>query len=129
MRLGRWIRVAIVLIVLGWVGYTVAGVGWSYFSVQELVEKTLRDASDRHRAAFAAGTQIAVDTLTITVRSAILLAALHEGILMREADVRVSANSAGLSATARWSYPVVRYAGDDILVVPMWVQRTIVIPP
>ena len=129
MKVGTWIRAVVLLAVLGWAGYTVAGISWSYFTVQEFVEKALRDASTRHRAAFATGTQLAVDSLAASVRSAILLAALHEGLQLGEGDVGVSANSVGLSATVRWSYPVLRYGGDDILVVPMWVQRSFAVTP
>jgi len=129
MKLGTSVRAVVFLAVLGWAGYTIVSITWSYFTVQEFVEKALRDASARHRAAFVTGSQVAVDSLASSVRSAILLAALHEGLQFGEGDVSVSANSAGLSATVRWSYPVVRYEGDDILVVPMWVKRSIVVTP
>jgi hypothetical protein len=129
MKLGTWARWAVFLVVLGWIGYTVAGMGWSYFTVQELVDTALRDASDRHRAAFAAGSQIAVDSLTSSVRSGILLGALHEGIGIDAGDVGVSANSVGLSAVVRWNYPVVRYGRDEVLVVPMSVSRSLAVAP
>lgn len=129
MRLGSWIRWIIFLAVLSWAGYTVAGAGWSYFAAQEVVDTALRNASARHRAAFATGSQVAVDALAASVRADILLAGLHEGLRMEEGDVTVSANSAGFSATIHWSYPVISYKNRDILVVPMSVQRSTVSTP
>ena len=129
MKLGTSIRAVVFLAVLGWAGYTIVSISWSYFTVQEFVEKALRDASSRHRAVLATGNQMAVDSLSSSVRSAILLAALHEGFHLAEGDVSVSADSAGFSATVRWSYPVVRYGDDDYLVVPMWVKRSVVVAP
>jgi Kef-type K+ transport system membrane component KefB len=129
MSLGRVIRWVLVLAIIGWVAYSAAGAAWSYFSAQEVVEKALRDASERHRVAFAMGTQAAVDSLTSTVRVAILLGAIHEGLLIEEKDVTVSANSAGFVASARWSYPVVSYEKWNILVVPLSVHRSVVLAP
>ncbi len=129
MRLGSWIRWIVILAGLGWAGYTVAGAGWAYFTAQEVVEKALRNASARHRATFATGSQVAVDALAASVRADILLAALHEDLRMTEGDVTVSANSAGFSAAIRWPYPVISYRGRDILVVPMSVQRSIALTP
>ena len=125
MRLGRVVSWVIVVAVLAWVGYTVAGASWSYFSAQEMVDKALRDASARHREVFATGNQGAVDALTDSVRAAILLAALHDGFRMDASDVTVSANTAGLSAVVHWSYPVVSYKDYDILVVPLSIQRSL----
>jgi hypothetical protein len=129
MRLGRVVSWVVVLAVLFWAGYTAVGAGWSYLTAQELVDKALRDASARHRAAFATGSQTAVDTLTGTVRATILLAAARDGLRMREEDVAVSANAAGFLASVRWSYPIITYQGYDILVVPLFVQRSVSMTP
>lgn len=128
MRLGRVVSWVIVIAVLAWVGYAAAGAGWTYFAAQELVDKALRDASPQHREVFTAGSQSAVNALTESVRAAILLAAARDGLRMEESDVTVSANVAGLSAVARWSYPLVTYQGYDILVVPLFVQRSVSVP-
>jgi hypothetical protein len=129
MSLGRLLRWVFVLAILGWVAYSAAGAAWSYFAAQELVDKALRDASEQHRVAFAKGNQAAVDSLTSNVRAAIQLGAMREGILIEEKDVTVSANAAGLVASARWSYPVVSYKNWDILVVPLSIRRSVVLVP
>jgi hypothetical protein len=129
MRFSTFARWVIVLGVLAWAGYTVAAAGWNYLTTQEIVDKALREASGRHRAAFAIGSQIAVDALDTHVRNAILLDARHGGIPLDAEDVSVSANSAGISATVHWSFPVITYRGQNILVVPLSLQRSFVATP
>ena len=129
MRLGSLLRWLIFLAVLGRAGYTVASIGWSYYSTQEIVDKALHDASARHRAEFLVGNQVAVDALARTVRSAIVLEALHEGLRLAEGDVDVVANQAGLSATVRWSHPIVTYGDADLLIVPLSMHRSLLVAP
>lgn len=129
MRFSTFARWVIVLGVLVWAGYTVAAASWNYLTTQEIVDKALREASGRHRAAFAIGSQIAVDALDTHVRNSILLDARHGGIPLQQEDVSVSANSAGLSATVHWSFPVITYQGRDIVVVPLSMQRSFVATP
>lgn len=126
LTLARWV---IVLGILAWAAYSVAGAGWNYLSTQEIVDKNLREASGRHRAAFAVGSQLAVEALDTHVRSSILLDARHSGIPLQEEDVSVSANSAGISATVHWSFPVITYRGRNVLVVPLSIQRSFIAPP
>jgi hypothetical protein len=127
MRLRTLVRWAVFLAVVLWIGYTVAGAGWSYYTVQELVDRSLREASDRHRAAFAAGTQRAVDTLVESLRSSILLEAARDGVPLDESDVDVSANVVGYAATVRWSYPVLRIGRAELLVIPLSVNRSVAV--
>ncbi len=126
MRFSTFARWVIVLGVLVWAGYTVATAGWNYLTTQEIVDKALRQAAEQHRAAFAVGSQIAVDALDARVRNAILLDAQRGGIPLDEDGVSVSANSAGISATVRWSFPVITYQSRNILVVPLSMQRSFV---
>lgn len=118
--LARWI---IVLGVLGWCGYTTAGAGWSYFSTQEVVDKVLLEATNRYRSTLSTGVSAA--SVTTYVRSAIVANARRDGLPIQEADVQVSAGPMGIAATVRWSYPIIRQGGQDLLVVPMSVQRSI----
>ena len=127
MRLSTLVRWVVFLAVLGWAGYTVAGAGWTYFAVQENVDKVLRDSFARYRAALATGTQ--TDTMARDVRGAIVLNARRDGVSVQEADIRVSANSAGIAVTVQWSYPVISFRGSEILVVPMSIQRSFVGTP
>ncbi len=129
MRFRTFIWWVIFVAALGWIGYTVASAGWTYYATQELVDRVLRESSGRHRNAFATGTQTALDALTTEVRNSIVVASRRELFPVQDEDVSVSANSAGISATVKWSYPVVSYGGRDVLVVPMSVQRSLVPSP
>ncbi len=120
----RWI---IVLGILGWCGYTTAGAGWSYFSTQEVVDKVLVEASNRYRSAL--NSEAATSGVTAYVRTAIVTIARRDGLPIQESDVHVSASSKGISATVRWSYPIITQGGQDLLVVPMSIQRSIVPTP
>ena len=124
MRLGSLIRWLAFLVLICWAGYTLAGAGFSYYSAQEIVDKALRDAAARHRAAFLTGSQMAVEALAGSVRSAIILNALHDGMRLDEGDVSVAARATDLSATVRWAYPIITYGGREVLVVPMSIRRT-----
>ena len=114
---------------LGWAGYMMATAGWSYFATQEMVDKVLREAAGRHRSALAGGTPRALDELVGDVRASILLAARRDGRPIEKRSIVVSANSAAVSAAVAWSYPVITYGGEDIVVFPMSVQRLFVPPP
>lgn len=127
MKLGTVVRWLVVLGALGWAGYVVAGAGWSYFTAQEIVDQVLRDVSTRNRSARSTGSP--PGALTEYVRTAIALGAQHEGLAVQESDVTVSVNPAGVSATVHWPYPVISYRGNDILVIPMSLERSIVTPP
>ena len=129
MRFRSSIVWVIFLGALGWAGYTVATAGWSYFATQEMVDKVLREAAGRHRSALAGGTQRALGELVEDIRASILLAARREGMPIEKRSIVASANSAGVSASVAWSYPVITYGGQDIVVFPMSVQRSFVPPP
>ena len=120
----RWI---IVLGALGWCGYTTAGAGWSYFSTQEVVDKVLLEATNRYRSSL--NTDAAPTSVTTYVRSAIVANARRDGLPIQEADVQVWASPMGISATVRWTYPIISQGGQDLLVVPMSVQRSMAPTP
>ena len=48
---------------------------------------------------------------------------------IQESDVQVSASAVGITATVRWSYPIVTQGGQDFLVVPMSIHRSMVPTP
>lgn len=125
MRLARVARWVVVLAVLAWAGYTVLGLGLSYFSVQEMIDAALREALAKHRAAFAVGSQLSIEALVESVRASILLSALHDGLRLDRENVSVSVNQIGLSASVRWSVPIISYQGMEAVVVPLQVQRSV----
>jgi hypothetical protein len=129
MRLRTFIRLVVLLGVLGWILYTGANAGWSYFATQEIVDRALRESAGRHRTALATGTQTSLDALAGDVHGGIVLASRRDGFPILDRDVVVSATSAGISAVVNWSYPVITFEGREILVVPMTIRRSFVPPP
>ena len=129
MRFRTFVRLVIGLGLVGWITYTGANAGWSYFATQEVIDRALRESFARHRNAFVSGTQSSLDALTLDAHSAILLASRREGFPVRDGNVSVSANSEGISAVVSLSYPVVTFEGRDILVIPMTIRRLFVPPP
>ena len=127
MRFGTLFRGTLLAVIIGWIVYTVALAGWSYFATTELVEKTLHEASTRYRGSMAAGSQS--DALASYVRTSIVLAAYRDGLSLRAGDVVVSTIPGGLSATVHWSYPAISYQGSDLFVIPMSVKRSLVMGP
>lgn len=118
--LARWI---VVLGILAWAGYTVAGAGWSYFATQEVVDKVLLETANRYRNSLSTGAP--AGSLSSYVRNSIVTAARRDGLAIQDADIQVSASALGISATVRWSYPLVSQGGQDLIVIPMSVQRSI----
>src|SRR5262245_43765686 len=108
------IRWAVVLGLIAWVGYVIAGAGWSYFTAQEIVDQVLREASSRTRTARGVGSQ--TGAVTDYVRTAIAQSARREGLSVEPNDVTVSVTTAGISATVRWPHPVITYGSNDLLV-------------
>jgi hypothetical protein len=129
MRLRTFVLSVVFLAAFGWVAYTVALVAWNYYETQALIDKVLWEESGKYKTARATGTADALDKLTRSVRSSVLLAARREGFPVSENDVDVSINSAGIGVAARWSYPVLSYRDNAILVVPISVQRSLVASP
>jgi hypothetical protein len=127
MRLRTVVRGLLILAVLVWLGYAVAGIGWSYWVTQEVVDKTLRDGTARYRRTTASGGP--TEGLASYLRASIAMAARHEGLAIHEQDIEVSSDPARVSATVHWSHPVFSYGGRDILVIPMSLERSFVSPP
>src|SRR5437867_5725686 len=75
MRLRTVVRGLLILAVLVWLGYAVAGIGWSYWVTQEVVDKTLRDGTARYRRTTASGGP--TEGLASYLRASIAMAARH----------------------------------------------------
>lgn len=129
MRVRTLVRLVVGLGLLGWILYTAANAGWSYFATQEVIDRALRESFGRHRGAFTAGTQTALDALTLDARGAIVLGSRRDGFPIQDGSVSVSANSEGMSAVVSFSYPVVTFESREILVIPMTIRRSFVPPP
>jgi hypothetical protein len=121
-RLLFWL---IFLGLFGWAGYTAALIGWAHFAVQDVVEGVLQDSAPRQRAAFAAGTPQALDRLAVEIRAATLAAARKAGLGLDESNISVALVSSGIQVTVRWTYPAITWNGEDILAIPLSVQRSV----
>jgi hypothetical protein len=117
------------LAAFGWVAYVVGLAGWNYYETQAMIDKVLHEEAPSYRAARAAGTADALDRLARNVRNAVVLAASREGLPIRESDIDVSLYTAGLSIGVRWSYPIISYGGNDLLVIPISVRHSLIPPP
>jgi hypothetical protein len=129
MRLRTLVLWVVFLAAFGWVAYTVALAGWNYYATLAMIDKVLQQQAGNYRAARATGTADALNKVVASVRNSVVFEARQEGLPVQESDVDVSLYSAGISVAARWSYPVISYGGNDLLVFPISVRRSFVPPP
>ena len=125
MRLATLVRWIVVLAALGWIGYGVAGAGLSYLAVQDILDDALRHAARQQTTGRGGQTG---DVLG-RIRTAVVLAAGREGIVVQPSDVEVSTGPGQISAGLRWSHPVLSVGDREILVIPMSVHRSLAAAP
>ena len=117
----RWIAL---LGLFSWLTYSLSLVGWNYFTTDELVERVLRESLARHQSALTNGSRL--DDVAATIRASILQAARKDRLDIENGNViEVSANHAMLTATVRWSQPLITYKGRVVLSVPLSVEHSI----
>ena len=124
MRFRTLVLWVLLLAVFGWLAFTLAVAGWSYFITQDTVDKALREATGRHQEAIASGTPTALDKLTADARYSILLGARREGLPIHDDNVQVWADATGVMANVRWYYRILGVEDRDLLVIPIAVQRS-----
>ena len=122
--MGTFLRWLIFLGIFAWAAYSLSLAGWSYFKTDEVVEQALRESLGRHRSAMTSGSGLA--EVAADIRASIVRAARKEGLAIDNGNVEVSADRAMLSATVRWSYPLISYGDRDMLLVPLSVQRSVI---
>lgn len=126
MRLRRLVLTVLVLGLVVWGGYAFVSAGWSHLATQDMLDKALREAFSSHRMAAAAGTQDALDRWVLGLRASILLNARRSELPLDEDNISILLGSSGaVRVTIKWSYPIVTWGGENILVVPLSVHRSV----
>jgi hypothetical protein len=105
-----------------WLAYGLSLAGWGYLTIDELVEQVLRESFARYQSALTSGGPLG--GVAADIRASILRASRKDGLDIENGSVEVSANRAVLSATVRWSHPLITYRGRDVLSVPLSVRHS-----
>jgi hypothetical protein len=117
----RWISF---LGLCAWLAYTLFLAGWTYLTADELVERVLRESLARHQPALTTGSGLS--EITADIRASILQSARKERLDIDNGNIiEVSANRAVLSATVRWSQPLISYRGRNVLFVPLSIEHSV----
>jgi hypothetical protein len=114
-------RIAI-LAVLGWIGYVAVAAAWTYNATQDAVDKALLEAASRYRTPLRTGTF--TETMLADVRERVAREAEQTGLAIDAKDVAVSASPVGLSASVRYSYPLITHGGTGILAIRLSLERS-----
>ena len=90
--------------------YCGAGAIWSYLELSSVVDRALEESG---RAGAAA------------VREAILQSAGRAGVRVHAQNVLVSEEGGIYSIHIRWTWPVITYRGENVLEIPLSLQRSV----
>jgi hypothetical protein len=107
---------------LGFGAYCVATLGTSYLQTAGMVEQAVGDVRRRPRA--TGSTDSARAELVNEVRAAIIYAARREGLTLDPQQLIVSIDAEGLHVRLRWPQPLVSYAGQTLVFVNLWLDRS-----
>lgn len=89
--------------------YTGAMAAWSYFRMSDVVEQALQDQA-------RAG--------ALPVRGAVLRRAAEAGVPIDDRHVVVLEEEGTLRVLVRWRWPVISYGGDEVLALPLSLERS-----
>jgi len=81
---------------------------WSYFAMASIVDQAV---TERGRAAAA------------PVREYIIKNAAESGVNIQDRNVVVTTDEHHLNINLRWTFPVVTYKGEDIVEIPLSLER------
>jgi len=81
---------------------------WSYFAMASIVDLAVQE---RGKAAAA------------PVREYILKSAAESGVRLDDRNVVVTTDERRLSINLKWTFPVVTYKGEDLVEIPLSLQR------
>jgi len=81
---------------------------WSYFAMASIVDQAV---TERGRTAAA------------PVRDYIIKNAAESGVNIQDRNVVVTADERQLNINLRWTFPVVTYKGEDIVEIPLSLER------
>ena len=124
MRVRNFFLWAAGLALLGWAGFTAFSATSSYLAAREMVDQVLQESRPKARAAAAAGGQQPFGDFAPEVREILLIRALRYGIPLDERDLAVWAEGSGIRVRLKWSYPVMTYGRNAILILPMSMERS-----
>lgn len=80
---------------------------WSYLALSDIVERAVLEHGK------VAG----------PVRNYIVRGAAESGVPIQERNIVVTSDERSLSVNLRWSFPVVKYHGEDVLEIPLSLER------
>lgn len=110
MRLFGWLLIAFVFF---YGVYSAAMSAWSYIELSSIVEEALAEQARNGGGA---------------VTRAIITGATEKGIQLQESNVFVNEVNRVLVARVKWSFPAVRWKGDDIVEIPLSLERSVPAP-
>jgi hypothetical protein len=110
MRLVGWLLVAFVFF---YGAYCAAKSGWSYLELSTVVEEALVQHGRSGGEA---------------VKRAILAGAAERGITLDDRNVFVNEAHRLLVARVKWSFPALQVGGDDVVEIPISVERSVATP-
>ena len=125
MRFRTFVLWAAGLLVLGWAGSTAVSASAAYLAAREMVDQVLQESSSRLRAGTAAGSQQSPADLVPDIQATLLIRARRYGIPIEGRNLAVFAEGRGLTVNLKWSYPVISYRGDVIVIIPMSLERSL----
>jgi hypothetical protein len=125
MRLRVLIRWVVILVVVGWAGYTIVAAGSNYLAMQEMVDTVLQEHDKRRRAGIAAGAAMPPEQFADEVRASLRVASRRTVLTTAEPLVLVATDARALRVTVKWAYPLLTYGGDNVISVPLTVGRTL----
>lgn len=124
MRLGRLIVWTVRLVVLGFVGYSAIAAGSNYFQISELIDNGFQEAVRRAKPSASAPLQRIDEAFAADVRAAIVRMARRDGLPIEERKLRLSQTPTSIRVELKWAYPVLAYDGENVIAVPLSLDRT-----
>lgn len=118
----KFARRLMVVVVIGWAGYVAAQSYWTYFATRDAVDRALLEAEAKYRTTLRSGAF--TEAMLDEVRSVVVRVAERDGFPVEASDVAVSATAAGFSATVHYSLPLITHGGQQILAVPVSLERS-----
>lgn len=124
MRLGSLIVWSFRLLVLGLIGYSAFAAGSNYFHTSEVIDNAFQEAVRRARPSASAPLPRIDEAFAGDVRAAIVRAARRDGLPIDERKLRLSPTPTSIRVEVKWAYPVVTYDGENVIAVPLSLDRT-----
>lgn len=119
------------VVLVGFLVYSAIVAGTSYFETRQLVDQAVFEVERRPRAA-AVASQTSLATLeefAVDTREAILVGARRGNIPIEVSKLTVRPEGSGLRVSLHWSYVLISAAGETVLAIPLWLDRTFDLKP